>query len=591
MKLRTDEIASVIREEIEQYRRDLDVVRVGKVLEVGDGIAQIYGLWDAMAGEMLAFQDGSMGQVFNLEQNSIGAVIYGSTDAIKAGHTVRSTRSLLEVPVGDEILGRVVDPLGTPLDGGGELATGLTRPLECPAAGIADRQPVFEPLQTGLKSVDAMIPIGRGQRELIIGDRKTGKTAIAIDAIINQRATDMLCVYVAIGQKESTVAGVVDTLRKHKAMDHTVVVSASSSDPAPLQYIAPYAGCTIAEHFMYTQGKHVLVVYDDLTKQAAAYRQISLLLRRPPGREAYPGDVFYLHSRLLERSAKLAHKYVIAPSSTPTDAASVRGVDEQVYVGPIGAQRAQRRIESMGEGQDLKLHRLPDSGGSLTALPICETQEGEVSSYIPTNLIGITDGQIYLEPGLFFAGVRPAINVGISVSRVGYKAAVPAMKTVAASLRLDLAAYRERQAFAQLGMELDKTTQKQLARGERMVRLLTQAQYQPMDVLEQVISIFAGTKGYLDDLDLDEVPQFEAGLIRYMHSVGEDWMEEIREDYQLSRERQKRLSFLIEQYKDTAWKEARRARREAEAASQDDADDQDPADSDQPAPAGGDFEE
>jgi F-type H+-transporting ATPase subunit alpha len=591
MKLRTDEIASVIREEIEQYRRDLDVVRVGKVLEVGDGIAQIYGLWDAMAGEMLAFEDGSMGQVFNLEQNSIGAVIYGSTDAIKAGHTVRSTRSLLEVPVGDEILGRVVDPLGNPLDGGDEIATGLQRPLECPAPGIADRQPVFEPLQTGLKSVDAMIPIGRGQRELIIGDRKTGKTAIAIDAIINQRATDMLCVYVAIGQKESTVAGVVDTLRKHNAMDHTVVVSASSSDPAPLQYIAPYAGCTIAEHFMVTRGKHVLVVYDDLTKQAAAYRQISLLLRRPPGREAYPGDVFYLHSRLLERSAKLAHKYVIAPSSTPADATDVRGVDEQVYVGPLGAQRAQRRIESMGEGQDLKLHRLPDSGGSLTALPICETQEGEVSSYIPTNLIGITDGQIYLEPGLFFAGVRPAINVGISVSRVGYKAAMPAMKTVAASLRLDLAAYRERQAFAQLGMELDKTTQKQLARGERMVRLLTQPQYQPMDVLEQVISIFAGTKGYLDDLDLDEVPQFEAGLIRYMHSVGEDWMDEVREDYQLSRERQKRLAFLIEQYKDTAWKEARRARQEAEAAGQDDAADQAPADSDQPAPTGGDFEE
>ncbi len=395
-----------------------------------------------MAGEMLEFESGAMGQVFNLEENSLGAVIYGGWEKIREGERVKGTGRLLDVPVGEGMLGRVVDPLGKPLDGAGPIVTGVRRPVELIAPGIAARQPVNEPLSTGIKAIDSMVPVGRGQRELIIGDRKTGKTAIAIDTIINQKDTGVICVYVAIGQKESTVAGVVEILREHDAMGHTIVVASSSSDPAPLQYVAPYAGCTIAEHFMYNQGKATLVVYDDLTKQAASYRQISLLLRRPPGREAYPGDVFYLHSRLLERAAKLAEKYVIVSADTPADA-SPPGKDGKVYEGPPGLHDAKGALAKMSGAAQLKIHRLPTSGGSMTALPICETQEGEVSAYIPTNLISITDGQIYLEPSLFFAGVRPAINAGISVSRVGYKAAYPAMREVAKSLRLDLAAYRE----------------------------------------------------------------------------------------------------------------------------------------------------
>ena len=556
MKFKADEIASVIREEIARYRQQLEVGTVGRVLEVGDGIAQIYGLSGAMAGEMLQFESGLIGQVFNLEESSIGAVIYGSSDRIKAGETVRSTGQLLEVPVGHGLLGRVVDPLGNPLDGRGPVASERHRPVEMPAPGIADRQPVDEPLQTGIKAVDAMTPIGRGQRQLIIGDRKTGKTAIAIDAIINQKHSGVLCVYVAIGQKESTVAGVVETLRSHDALDHTVVVSASSSDAAPLQYIAPYAGCSIAEHFM-QQGRATLVVYDDLSKQAAAYRQISLLLRRPPGREAYPGDVFYLHSRLLERAAKLAERYVIAPATTPGDKV-IDTRDTKVYVGPMGRHEAQRDLEARDDREALKIHRQADSGGSMTALPICETQEGEVSAYIPTNLISITDGQIYLEPSLFFAGIRPAINVGISVSRVGYKAAVRAMKDVAASLRLDLAAYRELESFAQLGMELDEATQARLDRGERMVQVLIQPQYQPMDVLEQVVQIFAGADGHLDDLPVDQVHEFLQGLTPYLKAEHPDFWEELQTEQSLPRERQKRLGFLIDEYTRSVYNERKR---------------------------------
>jgi len=562
MKFKADEIASVIREEIARYGQELDVARVGRVLEIGDGIAQIFGLSDARAGEMLSFENGTIGQVFNLEDSSVGAVIYGRCEDIKEGHTVRSTGQLLSVPVGEEILGRVVDPLGNPLDGGPPVNTKRTRPVETPAPGIAERQPVNEPLATGIKAVDAMTPIGRGQRQLIIGDRKTGKTAIAIDTIINQKDTDVLCVYVAIGQKDSTVAGVVDVLRSHGAMAHTVVVSASSSDPAPLQYVAPYCGCAIAEHFMVARGRSTLVVYDDLTKQAAAYRQISLLLRRPPGREAYPGDVFYLHSRLLERACKLAERYVIVPADMSDAEADASADDaEALYTGPIGLAQATEHIEAdAGQGQT-RIHRITTSGGSMTALPICETQEGEVSAYIPTNLISITDGQLYLEPSLFFSGVRPAMNVGISVSRVGYKAAAEAMKDVAKTLRLDLAAYRELESFAQLGMELDPAAQRQLDRGARMVALLTQPQYRPMPLADQIIALYAGTRGHLDDLAVRDVAQFESELLVYMKTEQMDLYSELGDGASLDDDRAGRLRAAIADFRQRSAPDQPRRRR------------------------------
>src|SRR3954447_22765664 len=468
MKFKIDEITSVIEQEISQYKNQLDVTQVGKIIEVGDGIARIYGLRGAMAGELLEFPNGIYGQVFNLEEETVGAVVLGDYKKLKEGDTVRTTGELLSVPVGEAMLGRVVNPLGQPIDGGPAIQTTERRKVDIIAPGIADRQPVKQPLQTGIKAIDAMIPIGRGQRELIIGDRKTGKTAIAIDTIINQKKfwgtpDAVVCIYVAVGTKESTVAGVVDNLRRNGAMDYTIVVSAGASDPAPLQYIAPYAGCAMGEYFMW-QGKHVLCIYDDLSKQAQAYRQLSLLLRRPPGREAYPGDVFYLHSRLLERACKLSNE---------------------------------------------------NGAGSLTALPIVETQAGDVAAYIPTNVISITDGQIYLESDLFFSGVRPAINVGISVSRVGGNAQRKAMRQVAGRLRLDLSQYRELEAFAQFGSELDQATQQTLSRGERMVELLKQPQYKPYNVNEEVLSIFAGTRGFLDDVPVREVAQFESAMLKF----------------------------------------------------------------------------
>ena len=466
MKVKADEIASVLKKEIEGYQSQLEVDEVGTILEVGDGIAQIYGMSNCMAGEMLEFSNGAKGLAFNQEENSIGAVILGEYEDLREGDEVRRTNSVVQVPVGEALLGRVVDSMGNPLDGKGPIQTDHYRALESNAPGIADRQSVCEPLQTGLKAIDSMIPIGRGQRELIIGDRGIGKTAIAVDTIINQRDTDVFCVYVAIGQKGSTVAGVVDRLQKEGAMEYTMVVNASAAAPAPMQYIAPYTGCAMAEYFMYN-GKHTLVVYDDLSKQAAAYRQLSLLLRRPPGREAYPGDVFYLHSRLLERSAKLSDD--------------------------LGA-------------------------GSLTALPVIETQEGEVSAYIPTNVISITDGQIYLEPDLFFAGQRPAVNAGISVSRVGGAAQIKAMKKISGRLRLDLSAFRELEAFAQLGTELDKATQAQLDRGYHMVELLRQPQYQPMAVEDQVVMIWAGGNGFLDELPVPALARYEKELLEYLRT-------------------------------------------------------------------------
>ncbi len=558
MKFNTDEIANIIREEIANYKIELDVAHVGKVLEVGDGIAQIYGLSNAMAGEMLIFENGQMGQVFNLEESSIGAVIYGDYQQIREGQSVRTTGKLLEVPVGSELLGRVVDPLGKPLDGKANISTSVTRGVELLAPGIAQRQPVDEPLATGIKAVDSMTPIGRGQRELIIGDRKTGKTAIAIDAIINQKNTGVVCVYVAIGQKESTVASVVDTLSAHGALAHTIVVSASSSDPAPLQYVAPYSGCAMAEYFMYVQGRPTLIVYDDLSKQAAAYRQISLLLRRPPGREAYPGDVFYIHSRLLERACKLAEHHIIVRKDAEPEVP--KGVDGERYAGPMGKKAALKKIKDMSDPDQHEVRTLTNSGGSMTALPICETQEGEVSAYIPTNLISITDGQIYLEPSLFFAGVRPAINAGISVSRVGYKAAYPAMKEVAKSLRLDLAAFRELESFAQLGVELDAASQRQLDRGHRMVRLLTQSQYSPVGTAEQVIAIFAGIEGFLDELHVDEVPYFERGLLEHMRKEHPDMIADIEGDKTLPPERRKMLKTIITDYAEDIYRQERKAR-------------------------------
>ena len=523
MKFKADEIATILKDEISQYQSQLDVAQVGKVLEVGDGVARIYGLTSAMAGEMLQFASGATGLALNLEENSIGAVVLGNYLSIKEGEEVRTTGRLLSVPVGEALMGRVVDPLARPLDGKGPIQSPHRRPLEIIAPGIAARQPVTEPLQTGIKAIDSMIPIGRGQRELIIGDRKTGKTAIAIDTIINQRNTDVICVYVAIGQKESTIAALVEMLRGHHAMDYSIVVVAGASDPAPLQFIAPYAGCSMAEYFVYEQGRATLCVYDDLSKQAQAYRQLSLLLRRPPGREAYPGDVFYLHSRLLERSCKMADQRVIVPAGAPEGTET--GVNGKVYVGEQDQETLKSDIEGLGRDKH-EVRKLKKSGGSLTALPVIETLEGEVSAYIPTNVISITDGQIYLEPDLFFAGVRPAVNVGISVSRVGGNAQVPAMKKIAGSLRLDLASFRELEAFAQLGTDLDAATQRQLDRGRRMVELLKQPQYQPMDVIDQILSIHAGARGFLDDVPLPKVAEFESELLKHYR----DEFPEVREE-------------------------------------------------------------
>ena len=518
MKFRADEITSVLQREIEQFRTEVTRTEVGRVLEVGDGIARIHGLSGVMAGEMVRFQNGVRGLAFNLEESSVGVIILGDYTDIHEGETVTATGELLSVPVGEAMVGRVVNPLGEPIDNKGPILTNHSRLVESPAPGIAGRQPVDEPMQTGIKAIDAMTPIGRGQRELIIGDRKTGKSAIAIDTILNQKGTGVICVYVAIAQKESTTAGIVDVLRRNGAMDYTIVVAAGASDPAPLQYISAYAGCAMAEYFMYEKGMATLCIYDDLSKQAVAYRELSLLLRRPPGREAYPGDIFYAHSRLLERSAKLANKYVIVPAGTdPSAVTEQSGINGKTYLGVPGHEEAKHDLDAMADKNGHAIVKTPNSGGSLTALPIIETLEGEVSAYIPTNVISITDGQIYLQPDLFFAGVRPAVDVGISVSRVGGKAQIPAMKKVAGGLRLDLAAFRELEAFAQLGTELDKATQLQLDRGYRMVELLKQPQYRPMHAVDQVMSIYAGTEGYLDDVPIKDVARFEQEFLRYMH--------------------------------------------------------------------------
>ena len=497
VNLRPEEISSIIKEQIKRYENKLEVKDVGTVIQVGDGIARIHGLEKCMAGELLEFPGGVYGMALNLEEDNVGCVLLGSDDNIKEGDIVKRTQRIVEVPVGDALLGRVVNSLGQPIDGKGPIQTDKFREIEKVAPGIIKRKSVHEPLQTGIKSIDSMIPIGRGQRELIIGDRQTGKTAIAIDTIINQKNTDVICIYVAIGQKKSTVAQIQDTLTKFGAMDYTIIVSSTASEMAPLQYIAPYAGCSMGEEFM-ENGKHVLIIYDDLSKHAVAYRAMSLLLRRPPGREAYPGDVFYLHSRLLERAAKL------------NDA---------------------------------------NGGGSLTALPMIETQAGDVSAYIPTNVISITDGQIFLESELFFSGIRPAVNPGISVSRVGGSAQIKAMRKVAGKLRLELAQYRELAAFAQFGSELDKDTQERLAQGERIVEILKQPQYRPVPVEEQVLMIYIVTNKYLSDITIDKIRDFEEQFLDYVRNGHPEIVNSIRETGNLDGETEGKIQTAVEEFK------------------------------------------
>ncbi|WML36603.1 F0F1 ATP synthase subunit alpha [Clostridium sp. OS1-26] len=497
MNIKPEEITSIIKQEIQKYEKKIETVDSGTIIQVGDGIARVYGLSECMAGELLEFPNDVYGMALNLEQDNVGCVLLGSEKGIKEGDIVKRTGKVVEVPVGDAIIGRVVNALGQPIDGKGPIKTTATRPVELIAPGVITRQSVKQPLQTGLKAIDSMIPIGKGQRELIIGDRQTGKTAIATDTIINQKGKDVICIYVAIGQKQSTVAHIVNNLTEMGAMDYTIVVSATASESAPLQYLSPYAGCTMGEHFM-GQGKDVLIVYDDLSKHAVAYRTMSLLLRRPPGREAYPGDVFYVHSRLLERAAKLSDKL---------------------------------------------------GGGSLTALPIIETLAGDVTAYIPTNVISITDGQIFLESELFYAGQRPAVNAGISVSRVGGNAQIKAMKQVAGSLRLDLAQYRELAAFAQFGSDLDKESKRRLEKGKRLTEILKQPQYKPVPVEKQIMILYAGVKEHLMDVPVDKIGEFEKGFIEYMDTHYKEIGQEIVDKKVLSDDLSKRLSDAIEEYK------------------------------------------
>jgi F-type H+-transporting ATPase subunit alpha len=517
MQLSADEISSIIKKQIQNFDRAAMVSETGTVLATGDGIARVYGLEGVMAGELVEFPGNLFGLTLNLEQDNVGVAVLGDGSGVKEGDVVKRTGRIADVPVGDAVLGRIVNALGQPIDGKGAIETPHRRRIEVKAPGIIGRQPVKEPMQTGIKAIDAMIPIGRGQRELIIGDRQTGKTTIAVDTIINQKGNGVVCIYVAIGQKASTVAQVVEKLKQHGAMDYTIVVVATATESAPLQFLAPYTGVTIGEYFRDT-GRHALCIYDDLSKQAVAYRQMSLLLRRPPGREAYPGDVFYVHSRLLERAAKMGDRWFVVNKGTevPAGNQTYKGVDGKVHLGEEGKHSAQASLDAQANKDSLELKKDPHSGGSLTALPIIETQAGDVSAYIPTNVISITDGQIFLESDLFFSGVRPAINVGISVSRVGGSAQIKAMKKVAGTLRLDLAQFREMAAFAQFASDLDAATRAQLERGKRLVELLKQGQYVPLPVEKQIVTVYAGTAGYTDKLPVDSLKQYEQDLYRYI---------------------------------------------------------------------------
>jgi len=512
------QITGDLHRQIEGFEPELNISDIGTVIEAGDGIARVQGLATVRAQELVQFSNGVMGTAFNLEKDSVGVIVMGDYAGITEGMGVRGTGRIASVPVGDAMIGRVVNALGEPIDGKGPIVATGFRPIERIAPGVVQRQDVDTPVQTGIKSIDSMIPVGRGQRELIIGDRQTGKTALAIDAIINQKGKNLVCIYVAIGQKKAAIARTVGLLERYGAMEHTIVVVASADDSAALQYIAPYSGCAIGEEFMET-GRDALVIYDDLSKHAWAYRQVSLLLRRPPGREAYPGDVFYLHSRLLERAARLANQYVIVKKDFKDEVAGEKdGVDGRKYVGPVAKDEAEHARKAMSNADDYKLIKVRGTGGSLTALPIIETLLGDVSAYIPTNVISITDGQIYLEGNLFNAGIRPAVNVGISVSRVGGDAQTKAMKQVAGRLRLDMAAYRELAAFALMASDLDKSTQQQLNRGQRMQEILKQPQYQPMSLENQVMIIFAGTNGFADSVPVEKMAQWQADLIRFMEA-------------------------------------------------------------------------
>jgi F-type H+/Na+-transporting ATPase subunit alpha len=579
MQLRAEEISQIIKKQIQNYEKASLTNETGTVLSVGDGIARVYGLEGAMAGELIEFPGNIMGLVLNLESDNVGAALFGDTTGIKEGATVRRSGRIMDVPVGEALVGRVVNSLGQPVDGKGPIETPHRRRVEIKAPGILQRQPVKEPLQTGIKAIDAMVPIGRGQRELIIGDRQVGKTAVAIDTIINQKGQGVYCFYIAIGQKQSTVAAVMDKLQQNGAMEYTTIVIAGASESAPLQYIAPYTGVTMAEYFRDT-GRHALCIYDDLTKQAVAYRQLSLLLRRPPGREAYPGDVFYIHSRLLERAAKMADKNFVVQKGTtvPAGDENFRGVDGQVHIGEQGHASSKLALWKQADAElfakwektadsdkkakeelesDLKkkaadcgfeIVRDAHSGGSLTALPIIETQAGDVSAYIPTNVISITDGQIFLETDLFYSGVRPAINVGVSVSRVGGNAQIKAMKSIAGTLKLDLAQYREKAAFSQFASDLDKVTRDMLERGQRLVEILKQGQYVPQSVEKQIVIIYAGTKGFLDELPLSKLAEYERELYSFIEGKHASVFTDIKEKKALTKDVEEKLKTALNEF-------------------------------------------
>jgi F-type H+-transporting ATPase subunit alpha len=545
------QITADLQKQIEAYQPTMEVRDVGAVTEAGDGIARVSGLSDVRSQELVQFANGVLGIAFNLENDNVGVIIMGEYSGVEEGMSVRSTGRIASVPVGDGLVGRVVNALGQPVDGKGPIKFDHYRPIERIAPGVVSRKDVDTPVQTGLKAIDAIIPIGRGQRELIIGDRQTGKTAIAIDTIINQKGKNLHCIYVAIGQKKASVARSVSILGRFGAMEYTTVVMAAADEPAALQYIAPYAGCAIGEEFM-ESGRDALVVYDDLSKHAWAYRQVSLLLRRPPGREAYPGDLFYLHSRLLERAARLAEKYVVVPVDLPGDQVEAsEGVNGQVYDGPLARHNAMQAIKELENPDRFKVTKVRGSGGSLTALPIIETLLGDVSAYVPTNVISITDGQIYLEGNLFYAGIRPAVNVGLSVSRVGGDAQTKAMKQVASRLRLDMAAFRELAAFAQFGSELDKSTQAQLNRGRHLQEILKQPQYEPYSLENEVIVIFAGTQGYADKIPLEQMRAWETGLVHFMETSYPEIGRDISENMRITDEMMPKLRSSLDAYSNT----------------------------------------
>jgi F-type H+-transporting ATPase subunit alpha len=544
------DLSSSLQKQIDAFEPELELREVGNVIEAGDGIARVTGLANVRSQELVQFANGVMGIAFNLERDAVGVIVMGEYSGIEEGMLVRGTERIVSVPVGDGVIGRVVNALGDPLDGKGSVQFETYFPVERIAPGVVQRKDVDTPVQTGIKAIDSMTPIGRGQRELIIGDRQTGKTALAIDTIINQKGKDLVCIYVAIGQKRAAIARTVALLEQYGAMDHTIVVIAAADEPAALQYLAPYAGCAIGEYFA-EQGKDALVVYDDLSKHAWAYRQVSLLLRRPPGREAYPGDVFYLHSRLLERAVRLADSYVIVAKDHKGDAEVGDSLDGVEYSGPLAKHNAEEALKAMPKGKKGRVAKVAGSGGSLTALPIIETLLGDMSAYIPTNVISITDGQIYLESDLFNAGIRPAINVGLSVSRVGGDAQTKAMKQVAGMLRLDMASYREVAAFAQFGSDLDKATQAQLERGQRLQEILKQPQYEPMDLEKQVLILFAGANGFTDDLAVDHVKEWEAAMLRNIEASHPDILKDIDKRKQLSEENEAKLREALEAFNRT----------------------------------------